>query len=319
MVAAVDNLRLAALDPTTRPVGATAADTQGPGAGVMVIKRYPAAPDKDGDVAAVINSFAFLDSNGRVAVDAKGNVLRHAISNPTYFREFEDASFDQNGNRTTATKYLLADANGVYQLRPSTAADQTQAGQALAGREALVEWMLTTDDYFFMTGRPLKAMSIQKLQTADPFTDAGGNVLGFKPRYLITNGYSGLDSVGQVFGDARVLPGELHGEVFEVRSIDYYYFKDNATQFYVGYQRVGADQNGINRNPRRYGPSIGVPSVLIVNPQSAVTWLVPNETLPGVDAANNALTKPIRRSIGLTDGGTATYLLEQPTSATRPY
>ena len=59
--------------------------------------------------------------------------------------------------------------------------------------------------------------------------------------------------------------------------------------------------------------------VLIANDITAVNWLVPNEALPGRDLANNPLTKPIRRTIGLTTGGTATYLLEQPTSATRPF
>jgi hypothetical protein len=310
MVAAVDNLRLGALDPVTRPVGATAADTQGPGAGVMVIKRFPPAGQNDGDIAAVINAFAFLDANGKVAVDANGNILRHSIANPTYFHEFEDAAFDQNGNRTTVQKYLLADASGVYLLRPSNAADQTQGGKALAGSEALVEWMLTSDDYLFLTGRPLRAMSVQRLQEADPFVDpVSGNIAGYKPHYLITNGYSGLDSVGQVFGDNRVLPGELHGEVFEVKSLDYYSHKTN--NFYDGYRTPPP-----GANYRLYAPLGGV---LARNPASSIVWMVPNETLPGVDAANNALVKPIKRTIGLTDGGTATYLLEQPTSATRPF
>ena len=317
MVAAVDNIRLGTLDPTTRPVGATSADTQGPGAGIMVISRNPPAPGKDGDVVAVINSFAFLDANGKVVVDSKGNVLRHSIAGPTYFHEIEDASFDTQGNATTVQKYLLADASGVYLLRPSTAADQTEGGKALAGKEALVEWMLTSDDYFMMTGRPLRAMSVQKLQDADPFTDGMGNVIGFKPRYLITNGYSGLDSVGRQFapffgsGAQIVLPGELHGEVFEVRSLDYYLHKSN--NIFDGYQQKSTWLYTVD-NPNNFANA-----VLIPNPASAITWLAPTETLPGRDANGNRLSKAIRRSIGSATGGTATYLLEQPTSASRPY
>jgi hypothetical protein len=256
----------------------------------MVIRRYPAAPFRDGDVAALINSIAIVDVNN--------NILRHqAISNPSFFREFQDAQV-VNGQIQNTLKYLLADENGVYVLNPS-------------GNEALVEWMLTSDDYYRLTGRRLRAASIQRLNQSDPFTDAGGNVLGFKPHYLITNRYTGVDNVGATFGlNNIILPGEMHGEVVEVKGLDYYLSKDNNTNAYNGYSQGSALNN------RLYVVNMGI---LTKNPLSSIVWQVPYETLPGANAMGNPIVGPIRRSIGLPDGGTATYLLEQPSYSDRPF
>ena len=289
VAAAVDNARQSTGDSQTAVVGNDLGAADGPGGSIVLIHRFPNVGDtfKDGDVAAIVNAMAFQDANGNLKLDTNGKVIHQAINHPTYFRELNEATV-VNGALVPTLKYLLADANGVYLLIPKNG-------------EAVVEWRLTSDEYFRMTGRPLKANSIQKLAQADPFTDAGGNIV-FKPHYLITNGYSGLDTVGKLFNNQYVLPGEMTGEVVEIRSLDYYTtgYRNSAAALYSTINIAGNN-------------------ILIKNPASAILWLTPNETLPGLDKFGNPKLKQIIRAIGSATGGTSSYLLEEPTHSDRPF
>ena len=124
-------------------------------------------------------------------------------------------------------------------------------------------------DYYFLTGRRLRAASIQKLGQSDPYFDSSGKLQGFKPHYLITNRYTGVDNVGVVFGlNNVILPGELHGEVVEVRGLDYYLSTDNATNTYNGYRQPQVRLYTVNNG------------VLRKNLTSSIVWLFPMRRFP---------------------------------------
>ncbi|MCW3095267.1 MAG: hypothetical protein JWL77_885, partial [Chthonomonadaceae bacterium] len=152
MVAAVDNVRQGAdLNPQAANVGTNTDSVKGPGSSLMILKRYPpAGQGADGDTAALINSIVYPDQTGTAILQ------RQIISNPRWFKEFNVA----NPLNLTAPSlhYALADANGVYVLKPGTG--------TLTG-EAVVEWSLSNDDYYYMTGRHLNATSIQKVSQSD--------------------------------------------------------------------------------------------------------------------------------------------------------
>ncbi len=290
MVAAVDNVRQAAeLNPGAANVGTNANNVKGPGSSLVILKRYPpAGQGVDGDTAALINSLVYPDPAGT------GIQRRQIISNPRWFKEFNVAN-PQNLSQPSL-HYALADANGVYVLKPGTG--------PLTG-EAVVEWALSNDDYYYMTGRHLNANSIQKTNQSD--YDAVSNK--FYPHYLITNGYTGRDNIFELFGKPmNVFDGEVHGEVVEVRS-DYYttlnggHFNPNG-----GYR---------NNTARLYG--VNGAGILSANQASAITWMVPSETIP-VSAATAGV---IKRKIGVGTNGDSTALstglLEQPTFSDRPF
>jgi len=277
MVAAVDNVRQAAdLNPAATNVGTNPVNVKGPGSSLVILKRYPAT-GKDGDTAALINSIVYPNPSGPPQ--------RQTISNPRWFKEF---NVENPANPALPLlHYALADENGVYVLVPGTG--------ALKG-EAVVEWSLSNDDYYYMTGRHLHANSIQKLAASD--YDPGTNK--FYPHYLITNGYTGRDNIFEIFG-GNIIDGEIHGEVVEVRS-DYYFTKPG------GYRNAIA---------RLYAPSPAPnPGGLIANPSSAITWMVPNETIPAPPPSGAGV---IVRKIGVGANGTSTGLLEQPTFSDRPF
>ena len=175
--------------------------------------------------------------------------------------------------------FLVADDNGCYEIRLESAGAMGLITSANPPVKAVVRWAITSQDYFALTGRPLRAVSIQRLTQADYDVKSSA----FYPHYLVTNSYSGPDKVTN-FGMAGVTNGFVHGEVFEIRSLDY---------FTNGYGAAAALYTGAGSNLN-----------------SAITHLIPNETIP----ANG----PIQRVIG-TLNGTQTYILEQPTSAERPY
>jgi hypothetical protein len=290
MVAAVDNARQGAdLNPAAANVGTNSDSVKGPGSSLMILKRYPpAGQGADGDTAALINSIVYPDQVGT------GILQRQIISNPRWFKEFNVA----NPLDLTAPSlhYALADANGVYVLKPGTG--------TLTG-EAVVEWSLSNDDYYYMTGRHLNATSIQKVSQSD--YDPGTNK--FYPHYLITNGYTGLDNIFELFG-GNVLDGQVHGEVVEVRSDIY---------FVLGGGHFNANGGYRSANARLY--TVNVRGSLVANPLSAITWMVPNQTLPAAPLVG-PLPPPtaVKRKIGNgTGGGTNTGLLEQPTFSDRPF
>ncbi len=291
MVAAVDNVRQgSSLDPATSNVGTNPNDVKGPGGSLMILKRYPpAGQGKDGDVAALINSIVYPDSTGTMIL------RRQTISNPRWFKQFNVAN--PLNLSAPSLHYALADANGVYVLKPGTG--------PFAG-EAVIEWSLSNDDYYYMTGRQLRANSIQKLEQSD--YDQITNK--FYPRYLITNGYTGRDNIFEIFGNPiNIIDGEMHGEVVEVRS-DYYYWLDGG-HFIL---------NGGYRSPKARHYVVNNFNVLSANPISAIAWVVPNETIPALPATpTNPIPNVIQRKIGVGTNGTSTGLLEQPTFSDRPF
>ena len=291
MVAAIDNVRQAGdLNPGAANIGTNTNDVKGPGSSLMILKRYPpAGQGVDGDTAALINSIVYPNQAGT------GILQRQTISNPRWFKEFNVAN--PLNPAQPSLHYTLADANGVYVLVPGTGAFKG---------EAVVEWALSNDDYYYMTGRHLNANSIQKVSQAD--YDTGTNT--FYPHYLITNGYTGRDNIFEIFGQpTNILDGEMHGEVVEVRSD--YYFVLNGGHFNPngGYRSAAAR---LYQNPA---------GILSANPSPAITWMVPKETIPVVPPLPAPPPPPsvIVRKIGNGSGGTSTGLLEQPTFSDRPF
>jgi hypothetical protein len=134
-----------------------------------------------------------------------------------------------------------------------------------------------------MTGRPLRATCIQRLPQSDYLAATDK----FYPHYLITNGYSGPDSLTQVFGASNIVNGEIRGEVVEVRGIDFY--NGGYKPLYIN------DGTTLNRNPN-----------------SSIVWMAPNESFQGAG-------RPLKRSIGSTTDATSTYLFDQPSFADRPF
>jgi hypothetical protein len=151
-----------------------------------------------------------------------------------------------------------------------------------------VEWLLTTEDYYRMTGKRLRATSIRRL--------ANGN-------YLIANSFSGEDNP-RVFGIVYNTTGnpangnilgsnEFRGEVFELNPTGFNLFAPDH-----GYQPDYVVMN----------------NALVPNPNASIAWRSPGEELPtpGVQIG------VIRRSIGDPARATSTSVLEQPAYADRP-
>ncbi|HZT43008.1 MAG TPA: PQQ-binding-like beta-propeller repeat protein [Chthonomonadaceae bacterium] len=288
MATAIDNVRPATI-PASLGIGSNGSP-EGLGSALMLFYRYPpsGATFTDGQVYSIITNLTFED--------ASGNILRQqAISNPTFLQEYDGV--DNNGNPTP--HYLLCDDNGCYDLIvvPTNGATPSQA---------VVQWTLSANDYRAMTGRTLRAASIQKLGQADYYS--GTNK--FYPRYLITNRYEGKDGLASFWQNVlvgnvtvNVVDGDVHGEVFEIRSIDYY-ANQGTYQGELLYAKDVATGNPILNLGTSNGP---------------ITWMVPKETLTTkTDPVTNTPYWYIKRSIGAINGGTSTYLLEQPTFSSRP-
>jgi hypothetical protein len=283
LVSAIDNQRQSAVDPMSVALGQFGTNESASGGSLVILKRdFTSGTDNaDGDVERVMNSIAYTAS----PADPTNNTIirRQTINNPTWFKEFE---ITRNNERQV--RYMLTDENGCYVLRPGAT-------------DLIVEWALSADDYYFLTGRRLRAVSMQRLSQSDYHQPTNE----FYPHYLITNRYSGEDNVPELFNSVGItLRGRVTGEVFEVRGIDYFEGFNNG-------------QSGYRRQDVRHYVR-GGDGALDANPTSAIVWMFPNETLPGRNV-NGPIQGPIRRSIGTADGGTATYLLEQPTFAERPY
>lgn len=275
LIAAVDNMRVNAEDPMSKLIGAAFKTPETLGGAIVALRRNPPAPARDGDIAFVITALSFNTG----AVDAMGAPVyrNQPLSNPTWFKEF-----DLRTPGGIQPRYLLVDDNGCYMLKPGV----DGSGAALA----IVDWALTADDYYRMTGRRLRASSIQKLNLADFYNGA------FYPRFLITNRYVGEDNVPDLpainLAPALFQRSQVRGEVFEIRSVDYY----NGTGLQPLYVRVG--------------------NTIAKNPSASITWLFPNETI--VDPTASAPGR-IKRTVGVVENATTTYLLEQPTYSERPF
>jgi hypothetical protein len=294
MAGVVDNLALGGADPNNLPAVQTPLPVDKQGGSVMIFKR-PGGP-ADGALASKITGIYDPNKNGGTHTP---------ISGPTYFKEYETQV-----NNVLITHYLLCDANGCYDLVPAPNPVYDPGGKAVNG-EAIVTWALYSSDYLSMTGRPLRAFSMERLGQADyvPATNT------FYPHYLITNRYEGDDNVLAAFhGGApfnNVSPGTIHGEVVEVKG-SVYFDKANYGQGYL------------SRNAWLYSSANGylysnLPSIINgatnANGMSAITWIIPKEY---ISQAN--VPSAIKRSIGLaTSSGTSSFILEQPTYSDRPY
>jgi hypothetical protein len=292
----VDNVATGGSDLTnTAPVVGTQVDA--PGGSVLIVTRTGGAND-----GALVS---------RITGIYDPNLNQHfKLSGPTFFKEYTAP-----GNTNTPVHYLLCDANGCYDLVPVT---QKNPVPAAFNGEAVVTWALYSADYEVMTGRPLRAASIERLGKAD--YNAVTNL--FYPHYLITNRYTGDDNVVAHFGLglaggplANVSNGQIRGEVVEVRSDIYYYGLNGGSQPYLsGYRTPAAALYQVSQ----------VTGFNILSPQnasmSAIVWMAPKETIfPSVPPLGTA-APPIKRSIGsLTTTGTSSYILEQPSFADRPY
>ena len=270
MVAAVDNVSRGTNDPLAQGLGSSNISQDTSGGAIAVFRRNPPAPARDGSVSAIITSLLLPDGT------------RQKISNPVWFKQ--TIAPDYAKPTQLATHYLLADDNGCYDIQPVT------------GGIAKVYWMLSAKKYFDLTGRPLQPASIQRLTQADPLQDASGNILQWIPRFLITNRYDGPDNVANQFGLGTNRVSQIHGEVFEIKGVDF--FKSG------GYQNLYAS------NTKGAG--------IVMNDNSSIVWVCPYETSVQV-AENGKFVKVIQKSIGSADGATKTYLLQQPSFAERPY
>lgn len=264
LISAIDNQRLQPTDAGEAARGLNGSLEGGLGGSLIVIKRdYTAnANNQDGSVFAIVNSFLVPLIPNPASIN---DYRRQSITNPTWFKQINVAGGQ--------VRYLLADDKGCYSLVPASIG---------GNNEVVVEWMLTSNDYQKLTGRPLRAASIQKLTQAD--YDPQTNL--FYPHYLITNRYSGPVSFNGLSSD------DLHGEVIQVRSI-------------VG---IRAMRNGGVYQP---GDALYTGAPLVPNNQGLIAWMAPSERLD----ANGRL----RRRIGVPGGGTASYLFEQPTFSDRPF
>lgn len=208
------------------------------------------------------------------------------ISNPAWFSRFEEVIGNQ-----VVFKYLLADDNGCYQLRTDPNNPQVM----------VVEWMLTNQDYYLMTGKRLRAACIRRLNAA---VTQGQNT-GLH-RFLITNRFSGGDNPA-VFGivynttgnpaNGNIQgPSEFHGEVFELDPTTFTFDPNVAAHGYAPDYLVQGN-------------------FLVPNPNPSIVWRAPREQVPTPGAQIGF----IRRFIGDPNRATSTAILEQPSFADRPF
>lgn len=269
-------------------LGEDGSNFEGAGGSVVQLQHYlglsPAGKQQGaGDLISGTNSIIVYDP-------ITNTQRRQNISNPTWFKTYSNFDVTSNSAVTSGTlvpRFLLADANGCYILK---VANVTLNGQT--SLEYVADWMLTSDDYFYLTGRRLLATCIQKENLADLSSRNQ-----FEPRLLITNAYSGADSI--------VLPGlnfgiigsrqPTTGEVFEIKTKDYYPISNGTiNKPGYGYQ---------NQLLKRYGGG----AINTVN--GSITRMIPNETI-----VNGVL----KRTIGSVGSGQTTYTIELPKYAERP-
>lgn len=315
MVAAVDNVRPSGIVPAGGVTYGSGGSLQsGPGGGVMLIKRYGyGPPNTDGDVAAVVTSITIRSADGATVL------TRQPIVQPTWFHAFY---YNDPNNPGAQLRYLLADANGCYELTPNPVTNELD-----------VDWMLSDADYFALTGRPLLAESIERLTQAEPYVDANG-VTRFAPHYLITNGYAGPDRVTEWAATAfpsafsggvpNVADGKVTGEVFEIRGKDYYSSASGPGNSYNGYQNTAlALYTPVLSQPfPNYATGTEILQLNVATAASAgssIVRMIPAETLVQTDVNGNLLQAPIKRTIGSYSDSTTTYTLQQPKFSDRPF
>jgi len=258
-------------------------------------------------------------TNLRVPVDEGGTltVRMQPIVNPTWL-----SSFRELVGGALVTKFLLADANGVYQVRLNFI-DHPDNNPPYIEPVLDVEWLLTAEDYFRMTGKRLQATSVVRLTAS-----AENPQFPLLRQYLIANRFSGEDYPG-VFGTTLnvVSSGEFHGEVFVVKPSTFHF---GAGHGYVPDYSVISSALGGFLWPNDGGTYV-INGVVQSMPRASIIRRIPEEAVPrppyavvhrvGDTASSFAGDPPgaIRRFIGSRDRGTWTSILEQPTFADRPF
>ncbi len=281
LIAAISNVTPASYQGLAG-LGTAAADVQGSdGGAVLFLARTGPWAGTGTQQAKIIQIATSIN-----VPNGAGGYIQQPIQKPTFFKQFY---LQVNG--VSQLRYLLCDANGCYELQADP------SGKALD-----VDWMLTSSDYAYLTGRPLDALSLQRIPSTDVYTDASGTHLA--PHYLITNGYKGNDGAVEWFNTMygavppNVADGYIHGEVFEIRSTPYY------SGGYRQAVNVLYTQNGLGE--------------MVQNPSSAIVQLIPNEQLIQTNTAGTVIKAPIRRALGTAGSGSDSTTLSGPTYSFRP-
>jgi hypothetical protein len=262
-------------------------------------------------------SIMVLDETGapisvvtNLAIPLGGNTFKlQPIDNPTSFSKYDEGVPDlATKTIKTVFHYLLSDANGCYQL---------VAGADANGNAVMrVEWMLSNEDYFNMTGKRLNAMSLRRLSTA--VTDNTQPGFGLH-HFLIANRFSGGDQVLQTFGLTAASDwtqgnisgnGSFDGEVFEINPYSFNFAAGNHGYFqdYVN--------SGNYLVPNNAGPTPA--NIVWRSPTEAVPFAKPVAPLPN-PIPPSWVPGQMKRFIGSADRATSTGVLSKPSYADRPF
>ena len=282
----VSNYRLVGNENVALQAFNTIGDTQQSGGGSVVLLNEGGRP------LTIVSNLRIPDPS------APGGGRLQAIVNPTWFSKFDENVGPGGipigpGMEMLRYRYLLADANGCYQLVPGIDGN---------GRAVLnVEWMLSADDYFRMTGKRLVATCIRPLGR-ESNAAAAGRALSPLRRYLITNKFTGEDNPG-VFVGVLGRGTDFHGEVFVIDP------SPTPTAFF---SFAFPEGSGLTPGYGYRQDYIAALPALNRNPEAFITWRAPVETWDPV-------TQRFVRSIGDPFRATKTALLEQPMFADRPF
>ena len=290
IVSAIANTARSTTGGNVSALTAAGSNQEGLGGSVEVLRRDLVNYQNDGAPYAVFTSLILPQTSNGALVMTGGKVAIKAyvpLNNVTYCKGFYVASADEGQNSSAAYplnqfhyQYMIADSSGCY----------------VVNSNGVILWMLTSADYFNMTGRPLRASSIQRLTQTD--INIGPGIMDGRPwypRFLITNRYEGPDSLPELINVSPSIlgRGQIHGEVFEIRSLDY--------------EQKGA-YGGMIYNGALV-PTLGGPV--------AITWLFPNEKKNVFYPTKPPTLYSIERFIGNPNNATSTSLLQQPTYAER--
>lgn len=286
-LAAIDNARLTDPAVPARAQTAAGATTAGAGGSLVLLKE-------DGTALTVVNVL-------RIPLVAAPNVSNDAdywiqpVVAPTFVSYFIEVT-----NGVPMVKVLLCDANGVYQARPQFVSRPEGFTETLLD----VEWFLSAQDYYLMTGKRLQAASVKRLNAG-----AGNVVTPSTPalhQFLISNRYLGEDDP-EVFGandaERQFLNQRTRtqGEVFVL----------NPATFSLLARPAGPGALGFGYQPDYVFNAVS--GQLLPNPMASIVRRIPNEA-----PVNSPGFKGFTRAIGDPTRATSTSVLEQPTCADRP-
>lgn len=278
--------------------------------------------DETGNPLSVVSNLRIPDPN---AAKYPNGFRTQPIVNPASYSAFME--FVPNAN-AMIFKYLLADDNGVYQMAPGV--------DAVSGQPVMnVEWLLSANDYFWMTGKRLRASSVVRLTASaehrNPNAGQPDPIAGLR-QFLITNRWSGQDDVHSAFGvtynntgspaNGNISgPSEFGGEAFVIKP----------TTFNIAL--AGADLAGANAL-HGYAPDYMLQAGFLTpflgttagsggaTVGSSIIFRTPVETLPAPPNLTTGFVGevgPIRRTVGTPDRATSSSVLQQPAYADRPF